>query len=153
VCENSTGRSQFVTEIIRNWTGAPGSPKRTWAENDIFECFQLGGSAAPNGFSWTGSLKRSWASPGFPARGATNTRVCGFLQGKLHEVRQRQQARQEIRSTLRRTWGHQSSSYCVRLRRPTPAEWSTHTPSKAPEVRFSELVPARNYCEKPYLSG
>jgi hypothetical protein len=42
---------------------------------------------------------------GFPARGATNTRVCGFHQGKPHEVRQRQQARQEIRSTLRRTWG------------------------------------------------
>jgi hypothetical protein len=53
----------FVTEIIRNWTGAPGSPKRTWAEKDIFECFQLDGSAAPNGFSWTDSLKRSWASP------------------------------------------------------------------------------------------
>ena len=29
---------------ISNWTGAPGSPKRTWAENDIFECFQLDGS-------------------------------------------------------------------------------------------------------------
>jgi hypothetical protein len=58
----------FVTEIIRNWTGAPGSPKRTWAENDIFECFQLDGSAAPNGFSWTDSLKRSWASPGFPVK-------------------------------------------------------------------------------------
>jgi hypothetical protein len=51
------------------------------------------------------SLSFSAQVSGFPARGATNTRVCGFLQGKPHEVRQRQQARQEIRSTLWRTWG------------------------------------------------
>jgi hypothetical protein len=37
--------------------------------------------------------------------GPTNIRVCGFHQGKPHEVRQRQQAGQETRSTLWRTWG------------------------------------------------
>jgi hypothetical protein len=42
---------------------------------------------------------------GFPARGATSTRVCGFHEGKPHEVRQRQKTRQEIRRTLGRTWG------------------------------------------------
>ena len=25
-----------LTEPLRNWTGALGSPKRTWAENDMF---------------------------------------------------------------------------------------------------------------------
>jgi hypothetical protein len=45
--------------------------KRTWAENDGHRNFQL--------------------------RRATNTLACGFHQGKPHEVRQRQQARQEIR--------------------------------------------------------
>jgi hypothetical protein len=34
-------------------------------------------------------------SPGFPVRGLNS--VCGFLQGKPHEVRQRQRASREIR--------------------------------------------------------
>jgi hypothetical protein len=47
---------------------------------------------------------------GFPARGATNACVCGFHQGKPHEVCQRQQAQQEIRSTLGRTLGTRPGS-------------------------------------------
>src|ERR1700679_4164789 len=43
--------------------------------------------------------ERSGARPGFPARGSKEVRVCGFQYGKPHEVRQRQQARQEIRGT------------------------------------------------------
>src|SRR5271163_1689920 len=29
-------RVGLLTELIRNWTGAPRSPQRTWAENDRF---------------------------------------------------------------------------------------------------------------------
>src|ERR1700729_961458 len=32
---DSTG-VRLLTEPTRNWTGAPGSPKRTWAENGMF---------------------------------------------------------------------------------------------------------------------
>jgi hypothetical protein len=27
---------RLLTEPIKNWTGAPRSPQRTWAENDMF---------------------------------------------------------------------------------------------------------------------
>jgi hypothetical protein len=36
---------------------------------------------------------------GFPARGTIDARVCGFHQGKPHEVRQRRQGLHEIRGT------------------------------------------------------
>jgi hypothetical protein len=35
--------------------------------------------------------------PGFPARGAAQGRLCGFLDGKPKEVRQRHRSSQEIR--------------------------------------------------------
>jgi len=57
-------------------TGNPGRLSVRGPRMVFFERFQLEGSAAPNGFSFTGSLKRSWASP--------------FLFGPR---------------TLRRTWG------------------------------------------------
>jgi hypothetical protein len=64
--------------------------------------------------SFSPSMEKAWLGlrpsfsahvSGFPARVTTNTLVCGFHQGKPHEVRQRRQARQVIRSTLGRTWG------------------------------------------------
>ena len=33
------GGSHPSNRTIRNWTGAPGSPKRTWADNGFFQCF------------------------------------------------------------------------------------------------------------------
>ena len=46
--------------------------------------------------------------PGFPAPGATNGCVCGFRQGKPHEVRQRQETGQEIRVYALANMGHPS---------------------------------------------
>jgi hypothetical protein len=34
-------RGYPITPPLRFWTGAPCSPQRTWAENDVFECFYL----------------------------------------------------------------------------------------------------------------
>jgi hypothetical protein len=46
-------------------------------------------------------LSRTWVEkdgrPGFPVRCTGHDRVCGFQQGKPHEVRQRHQTSQEIR--------------------------------------------------------
>ena len=42
---------------MRNWTGAPRSPQRTWSENVIFRLLQLDGSATTNRSSSTDSFK------------------------------------------------------------------------------------------------
>ena len=98
--------------------GAPCSPQRTWAENDVFECFY----SIPQQFSLKVAFARNAkafeeatlhrfpptyaeANPDFLLRGIRHDRVCGFLHGKPHEARQRHQPRQEIPGT----WGTQLS--------------------------------------------
>jgi hypothetical protein len=39
----------FLAEAIRNWAGAPGSPKRTWAEVEMFRLLLL---ARPRSAQW-----------------------------------------------------------------------------------------------------
>jgi hypothetical protein len=41
-----------------------------------------------------------WCDPNFLYAALSNYSVCGFLQGKPHEVRQRHQASQEIRGNM-----------------------------------------------------
>jgi hypothetical protein len=48
------------SEVRRDRTGAPGSPKRTWAENDIFRLLFLSPPLPVD------RLKLLWPSPGFP---------------------------------------------------------------------------------------
>jgi hypothetical protein len=72
--------------------GAPCSPQRTWAENDVFECFY----SIPELFSleqlfarmakaFEGATPRLFrptyaeANPDFLLRGIRHDRVCGFL--------------------------------------------------------------------------
>jgi hypothetical protein len=46
-----TGASGFNMNLIKDWTGAPGSRKRTWAENDFFKCFHSMGRVLSKGAS------------------------------------------------------------------------------------------------------
>src|SRR5271156_5075267 len=60
------GRVCVPTEPNRNWTGAPRSPQRTWAENDMFRLLFLfdnaisDGGASPVLFG-PRTLRRTWA--------------------------------------------------------------------------------------------
>ena len=58
--------SVSLTEPSRNWTGAPRSPQRTWAENDMFRLLLLFDFAkAMVGFALLfgpGTLWRTWGT-------------------------------------------------------------------------------------------
>src|ERR1700744_5384253 len=64
VCENST-RQESVSYPNPLGTGRVPHVRLSvrGPRMIFFDCFQLDGSATPNGFSLTDSLKRSWASP------------------------------------------------------------------------------------------
>ncbi len=94
----------------RNWTGAPGSPKRTWAENDIFRLLSVGRLSRTDWIQLDGQLKAfvglrpsfsaqvRFGEPGAPVQ---------FLLGSA--------------------------------RRPAPAEWSSYADNSARITRLNIL--------------
>ena len=111
----------LLTEPNRNWTGAPGSPKRTWAGNDRFRY----------AFAVRFPKKLWWASPGFPvdlvgvgephAAFLTESRTCEPVWRRVQEIR--------VARLIRPTYaeanvGHPSSSYWVLLLRSDGGEAS-----------------------------
>jgi hypothetical protein len=47
----------MVAEPLRNWTGAPRSPQRTWAENDIFRTLSVGRLSSTEWIQLDGQFK------------------------------------------------------------------------------------------------
>src|ERR1700732_891395 len=98
---------------LRNWTGAPRSSKRTWAEDDLFRMLFL----ALNTEAMVGASPHRFR-PTYPdfLHGAPPTPACAaFIKESRMKCTNARKVRQEIRSTLRRTWGTRpvSSKLCT----------------------------------------
>ena len=85
--ETQRGRGQSPTEPSRNRTGAPRSPQRTWAENEMFRLLFF----FPSRMNWSILEKQLWASPivfgpGTPVRtwGTRPVLLGSFPSGSSH---------------------------------------------------------------------
>jgi len=116
--ELSHGGACALVEPNRKRTGAPRSPQRTWAENDMFRLLLL----APPWICWSISQKTMWASPVFPVEivGVGEPHAAFLIESRTRETIWCRVQEIRVARLFRPTYaeanvGHPSSSYWVLL--------------------------------------